>query len=139
MNGRREQLAERARTWIAYSRADLGGARLLIGSSELPPWMAAFHAQQCAEKALKAFLVMHLDDVPLTHNIQRLLDECSAFANWPENHQDAASLTAFGVGMKYPSQLKDVTRDIAEESIRIAAQVLSTVETVLKNERVDLN
>jgi len=38
---------------------------------------AAFHAQQAAEKALKAACVIAIDDSPRTHVITHLLDELS--------------------------------------------------------------
>lgn len=138
MSGRREQLAARARIWIEYARADLRAARILIAAPGLPAWPPAFHAQQCAEKALKSFLVMYVDELPLTHNLQRLLDECAAFTKWPADLQAAATLSAFGVGMKYPNQADAVTRDVAEEAIQIAAKVLAAVESALKYEGIDL-
>ncbi len=42
--------------WLRYANDDLAGAFLLLADSQLPARLACFHAQQVAEKALKALL-----------------------------------------------------------------------------------
>ena len=43
--------------WLRFAHHDLAAARLLLTDVDLPARMACFHAQQAAEKALKASLV----------------------------------------------------------------------------------
>lgn len=52
----REFLIRDTREWLDRSNSDLRACRTLI-AGELPA-EALFHAQQCAEKALKAFLTL---------------------------------------------------------------------------------
>ena len=49
---------EKVKQWLAYAEEDLGVARHAFSMPELPSYrLIAFHAQQCAEKHLKAYLV----------------------------------------------------------------------------------
>jgi HEPN domain len=51
---------EDARAWLEKATLDLRAAELLVGASDAGLLgHAAFHAQQAAEKALKAFLAWH--------------------------------------------------------------------------------
>jgi hypothetical protein len=58
-------IVEKVRQWLAYADEDLRVARHGFSMPEPPPCRAiAFHAQQCAEKYLKAYLVFHAVDFP---------------------------------------------------------------------------
>ena len=57
--------------WIRVAKEDLGAAQL--GTELLSPEILCFHAQQAAEKALKAMLVDRTIDFPYTHDIGELL------------------------------------------------------------------
>ena len=46
-----------AAAWLRFASDDLAAARLLLAEDELPPRLSCFHAQQAAEKAIKAHLV----------------------------------------------------------------------------------
>ena len=51
-------------------------------STAIPYRLVAYHAQQCAEKCLKAYLVAGLTDFPCTHNIGVLLELSAKSAPW---------------------------------------------------------
>ncbi len=53
-----------ARTWLRTAERDF---RLAKTAVDIEPSLAAFHAQQAAEKSLKALLVALTDDHPRTH------------------------------------------------------------------------
>src|SRR5204862_953151 len=72
------QAINEARDWLARADLDLRLAERALG---IPPELAAgaaYHAQQAAEKALKAFLAAHNQPFPLTHNLTVLLPLCQA-------------------------------------------------------------
>ena len=76
---------EKVRQWLAYGDEDLCVARHGFSMPEGPPSrVIAFHAQQCAEKHLKAYLVFRGVDFPFTHNLRRLLDLSTAHAAWAD-------------------------------------------------------
>src|SRR5580658_3233163 len=67
------------RAWLAKARLDLRAAALEMSVPAEGLWGdIAFHSQQAAEKALKAFLAWH--DVPFrkTHNLEDLSQRCVA-------------------------------------------------------------
>ena len=70
-----EVARELAREWLAKADVDLSAARVLLDTGAHAD-AVAFHAQQAAEKALKAFLVWNQVEFPKTHDIKRLLVLC---------------------------------------------------------------
>ena len=64
-------IIEKVRQWLAYADDDLRVARHALSMQETPPFrVIGFHAQQCAEKHLKAYLVFHGVDFPFTHSLR---------------------------------------------------------------------
>jgi hypothetical protein len=66
--------SDEAAAWLQFAADDLDTARVLLGA--MPPRVrqSLFHAQQAAEKSLKAFLIWHEQPFPLTHDLARLLN-----------------------------------------------------------------
>ncbi|MDQ2679447.1 MAG: HEPN domain-containing protein [Candidatus Eremiobacteraeota bacterium] len=93
-----------AAQWRATAAEDLRVAGLLATES---PSAAAFHAQQAAEKALKAACVIAVDDSPRTHVITHLLDELSKNGrNIPDDVRDAGRvLDRYYAPTRYPDAL----------------------------------
>ncbi|MDO3377844.1 HEPN domain-containing protein [Geoalkalibacter halelectricus] len=60
-----------AREWLAKAREDFLAVERLADDDGLSN-VAAFHAQQCAEKSLKAVLEASGQKVPRTHDLIRL-------------------------------------------------------------------
>lgn len=78
MNADQDEILRKVHQWLAYADEDLRLARhgLTLGTS-VPYRLIAYHAQQYAEKHLKAFLVFKNVDFPYTHNISILLEFCA--------------------------------------------------------------
>lgn len=65
--------------------------------------IVCFHAQQCAEKSLKAVLLAQGADVPRNHDLELLLGAVSGVLPSVETlSQDCTLLTDFGVAPRYP-------------------------------------
>ena len=62
-----------AADWIRHARSDLALAKVERPADALLEALC-FHAQQAAEKAIKAVLVRHDVEAPRTHSIRALLD-----------------------------------------------------------------
>ena len=73
-------LPEMAQTWLERAHSDLNLGRAALRARGVLPEDACFHAQQCAEKALKGFLVQLGIDFPRTHIIE-------AFAGFAQGEQ----------------------------------------------------
>ena len=55
--------------WLTFAKADLRAARLLLSDVEVPARIACFHAQQAAEKAIKAVLISEQTSFRKTHDV----------------------------------------------------------------------
>ena len=63
---------------------------------------ACFHAQQAAEKFLKAYLVAQDADVPRTHNLAKLVDLCRGYdVEFAGLRSLADALTPYAVDLRY--------------------------------------
>lgn len=128
------QLHKKVKQWIKYADEDLRLAQhALTLSSSCPFRLIAYHAQQCAEKCLKAYLVYHLIDFPYTHDIQNLLELCSRVTAWPKSLKAAHVLTAYSTTARYPG-IVEATKKEALHSIALAVQVQKAVLQTLTKE-----
>ena len=134
-----DEIVAKVREWAAHADDDLRVAEhTLTLPDECPYRLVAYHAQQCAEKYLKAFLVLRGIDFPFTHNIARLLELCSERADWADTIKDAEELTPFAITARYPGDDEPVSEPEARRAIEIATQVRDTVRIALGAENVIL-
>ena len=116
-----EAILAKVGKWIDYADKDLALARHALAMGESCPYhLAAYHAQQCAEKYLKAYLVLNGIDFPYTHNLLRLMELCPADSPWLSGIDQAASLSSYAISARYPGDDEPVTADQAVEAIEIA-------------------
>lgn len=124
--------------WLEHAEEDLRLAKHAFKLSSSRPYkLIAFHAQQCAEKYLKAFLALKKVDFPYTHNISLLLEMSSKNAEWVKSLREAETLTDYAVTARYPGTEK-VTKKDAEIAVKIANKVRSVVRKALKQEGLKL-
>jgi len=136
-----EEIACKVKQWIDYADEDLCLAQdvMTISSKHRRPYrLIAYHCQQCAEKYLKAYLVLCSVDFPYTHNISILLELCSEHAGWPAKLKDAEELTSYAITTRYPGESEEVTKTDAGRAIEIAQQVRACVRTELKKLGINL-
>jgi HEPN domain-containing protein len=128
-------IIEKVRQWLAYAEEDLRVARHGFSMPETPPCrVIAFHAQQCAEKHLKAYLVFHGVDFPFTHSLRRLLDLCGSPAAWAEQLRDAEELSPYVITARYPGEDLAVSEAEARRAVEIAERVREVVRGALREE-----
>jgi HEPN domain-containing protein len=78
----------------ALARSDLAVA-CMTEDERIAPTILAFHAQQAAEKALKALLIQGQVEFPHTHVIGVVLNLCQATGyEVPKDLTEASNLTA---------------------------------------------
>jgi len=123
---------EVVRGWIIKAEHDLRTAEhtLTLGD-DCPFDMVCFHAQQCAEKYLKALLVYHGVDVPRTHDLTELLPLLPAGVTVALDVGELAELTPYAVGVRYPALMREPDRDEAQRAVEIARRVRAQVRSVL--------
>jgi HEPN domain-containing protein len=102
-------------------------------ASERVPWDAVcYHAQQAAEKALKAVLAFRDADIPRTHDLLALLAACSS-AGCPLDHSraDADLLNPFSTAARYPGLAPDPDASLGKEVVAASRRVVAHVEKVI--------
>jgi HEPN domain-containing protein/predicted nucleotidyltransferase len=67
------------RAWLARASGDFRAADRMA-QAPMEPSAVAFHCQQAAEKALKAYLLWHDQPFRKTHKLQKLIDQCAEIA-----------------------------------------------------------
>ena len=136
----RDEIIAKVRQWMAHADDDMRVARhTLTLPDECPYRLVAYHAQQCVEKYLKAYLVLRGIDFPLTHNIARLLELCSGQSAWAEELRDAEELTPFAIAARYPGDDEPVSDAEARRAVDIAARAREKIRIALGAEGVTLN
>ena len=108
---------------------DLAAADLTTARHLVVPGLyhnACYHAQQAAEKALKAVLLHEMATFPKTHDLSRLVDAVRApQPMFPEFSIESAILNEYAVDMRYdPQVLIDIDRDEAESAIAYAQDIM---------------
>ncbi len=110
---------ERARALLQRADADLAAVRALETVDTVPDEIVGFHAQQAAEKLLKAVLAGHGIDFPRTHSIRFLLDLLADHGLAPPARLDSVTeLYPFAVQLRYEAPLDEEPLD------RLAAREL---------------
>jgi HEPN domain-containing protein len=122
--------ADFARGWIRKGDSDLGtGAGVVTGDG--PFDTACFHAQQAAEKYLKAVIAYTGAAIPKTHDIKVLAEICLRhFPALDLGGLDVNRLTPFAVQLRYDQEFWP-DRDEATLALDIAKRVRAAVLLVL--------
>ena len=93
---------EYALVLLQKARDDLYVLERLATDANVPTWSMGFHAQQAAEKSLKAVLTAKSVDFPRTHNLALLLDLLSGQnLPLPPDSQDLPQWTPYGATLRY--------------------------------------
>jgi HEPN domain-containing protein len=113
--------------WVQKAEDDFIVAKKMFRARKQPVYDAVcFHAQQCAEKYLKAFLQEHERDIPKTHKLLDLLKLCKAVDSSLEILlPDLREIERFSVNVRYPGMSAD------KEEARIAFKASEVVRALL--------
>ena len=110
--------------WAAHAEEDFTLARAALKRKQPLAFGACFHAQQCAEKYIKALLISKRADFPKTHDLLMLSSLCSANGIFLEiDPKHLNTLTDYAVRTRYPGN--DPTPEDAKEAIELAKMVRS--------------
>ncbi|MBI4703752.1 MAG: HEPN domain-containing protein [Deltaproteobacteria bacterium] len=96
-----EARAKEGRRWLGEARAELAAARVLAVAAI--HHLACFHAQQAAEKALKAFLYAQGEAIVLGHSVHRLRVACERYDASLATLADLRPLDGYYVPPRYPN------------------------------------
>ena len=104
------------RAWANRAEEDFELARSSLQRKKPFTASACFHAQQCAEKYMKALLISKGADFPKTHDLLMLSNLCSNAGIFLEiNPKYLNTLTDYAVRTRYPGE--EPTLDEAREAL----------------------
>ncbi len=126
-----EAQAQEAQRWLSQAWEDLRVAELLADSPDLPPRHACFHAQQAAEKAVKAALVHDAIRSPKTHDLQKLVEALPPRWSIRNLDLDLAWLSRWALAARYPDTGSDATPEDAATANSAARAIVTTLSTDL--------
>lgn len=113
---------------ISSANGDFAAANRLLSGEDPLVEAAVFHAQQTAEKLLKAVLVWHQMEFPKTHDIDSLMDFVEVVAPALAGIvREASRLTPYAVETRYPRRLPAITLPQVREAGTIAARVRDAI------------
>lgn len=109
--------------WLRNAQSDLTLARLRRTRGMLYEHLC-FHAQQAAEKALKAVLLAHTVTFPRTHDLAFLMDQLPQAISIPPELIDLPTLSKYAVQNRYPGDTIPVTANHRTHAVRLAEQTV---------------
>lgn len=114
--------ADLVRGWLRKAESDLTVAGMCLDAGQALD-TACFHAQQAAEKSIKAYLTAQGIDFPFIHNLEKLIELCAqrdpSFASLKTAAQE---LTPYAVELRYDDEFWP-----AAETVRQALDVAQTI------------
>lgn len=131
-----EKILPEVARWRKYALEDIREARNTLSRSDGVPRHAAFMAQQAAEKAVKAGLILTQVEVPRSHNLGFLIGLLSD--DWSVKRVDAnlGALTKIAIDSRYPVGTREITAAEAEAAVRDAGRIVDAMEADL-NRRIE--
>ena len=126
--------------WMEFVEMDILSARYLIEAPFHPRPLAVvcYHAQQAAEKAVKALIVYYGSqaEVPKVHDILVLLNQIKNVVQKekgtpisPHIYEVGARLNLFATAPRYPGEL-NITENDAKVALRQAQEIVDWVKSL---------
>jgi HEPN domain-containing protein len=118
--------------WLRKVDNDLLNIENNLAAKHIPWDTVCFHAQQAAEKLLKAFLISRGRDLMRTHDLIALLTECvELYPSLANLEDDCRNLTYFAVSARYPGDVYEPGEQDGREMIaamqRVRTQILALI------------
>ena len=116
------------RQWVEKAEEDLRTAEhTLTLEDDCPYGTVCFHAQQCAEKYLKALLTLHAIPFPKIHDLLELLPLVPKALALGVRESDVAEVNRYAIEGRYPGEWEPIGRQDAEAAVEVARRVREAV------------
>ena len=119
--------ADLVKGWLLKAKSDIANAEMCLASNQALD-TACFHAQQAAERSLKAYLIANDLDFPFIHNLEKLLELCA------QNDETfltlkllCQELTPYAVGLRYDNEFWP-SAETAQEALNAALTIKGFVD-----------
>jgi len=90
-----------------------------------------FHAQQAAEKSIKAVLIHYGVEFRRAHDIDYLMTLLPSAVSLPPEAEQVVGLTGYAVMLRYPGDYEDLTEEEYREAMQIAQTVVAWAERII--------
>ena len=115
------ELLSLVRQWVEKAEEDLRTAEhTLTLEKDCPYGTVCFHAQQCAEKYLKALLVFHAILFPKIHDLLELVPLVPRALALGIQLADVAEVNRYAIEGRYPGEWEPIMREDAEAAVKAA-------------------
>ncbi len=130
-----EQVVQVVREWIVKAENDLKNAsNTLKMGIDCPTDTVCFHAQQCAEKYLKALLTLKGIPFPKTHDIPSLMALLPHEIPILLSEVEQELLTEYAVVTRYPGGFDEPTLSESRKAVGLARKLRKAVRALLPKE-----
>ncbi len=124
-----------ARDWVQKAENDLKNAAYTLGMGEdCPTDTVCFHAQQCVEKYLKAFLVLKSINFPKAHDTKELIVLLPSHSRPKLTPEEQRRLTDYATVTRYPGDYEPISLAEARRAVKIARGVRNEIRKLLPKE-----
>lgn len=116
------------RAWLVKARSDF---KMALSGAKDPETLdgAVYHTQQCAEKALKAFLAFKKQPIHKIHDLGILLENCVRLSeDFIELKELARELNPYATYFRYPDDEMMPSPEDVSTAIRATQEILRFVE-----------
>ena len=117
--------------WFRKAENDLLAIKNNLAAENIPADTCCFHAQQAAEKYLKAYLVAKNIKFPKTHDLKFLLKRCIDLTDsFSVIELPVFSLITYAIDPRYPDEMDEPT---IEDAVQANANALVIKDFILKH------
>ncbi|MCS7214788.1 MAG: HEPN domain-containing protein [Thermodesulfovibrio sp.] len=121
--------------WLIKAESDLKTAKKLIAGDDPIFDTATYHTQQCAEKALKAYLSFKQNPILKIHDLGDLVEICMKYnKKFAELMDDADALTPYSIMYRYPPSFGSPDENEVKMAIEKAEKILNFVKMEIQRE-----
>ena len=118
--------------WLRKAEHDFLSIQNNISAEETPWDVVCFHAQQAAEKILKAFIIYHGYTVEKTHDLIQLLSVCvNIEPSLIVLESDCQELNYYSVSSRYPDDLYEPDESDGRKMLDSAERIRESVLKLL--------
>lgn len=119
--------------WLQFAVADLTLARQESVSGVMLE-LLCFHAQQAAEKSIKAVLVLRKVTFPKTHDLKLLIELLPNDIIRPQVLLDAVILSDYATVYRYPGMAEQISHDEYHHLVSLAEAVVAWAEAIIADD-----
>lgn len=121
------------RDWFKKAEHDLMAAKILFNDGGFMDTIG-YHLHQTIEKYLKGFLLFYKQKYPITHNLIKLLKECSkSNKDIIDYYEECERMNAYYIETKYPMDMpQDFPKNEMKKSIEMTEFLIKYIKSQLK-------